>query len=150
MLAPAATTQRTATCRDHLATRGVADPAEKVGSDPWGERPNRVRRDNLTPNAASLAARLQFAGHVDDQTAADNQAQGNVEPSDLEQAHSLKNAKTCFPISTKLRRTEGMKQNTKEMPTLMLFQWKTFLTRSRKGGTTEACKNRTKANQHWK
>ena len=36
---------------------------------------NRTRNFNLTPTAASFAARLQIAGHVEDQTAAEYKAQ---------------------------------------------------------------------------
>ena len=61
ILAPAATMQRTATSRN---------PSQKAGG---GERsleetPRLCEKVDLTPNAASLAARLQIAGHVHDAT----------------------------------------------------------------------------------
>ena len=53
-------------------------------SDPLQAVQELVRKDNLTPNAATLAERLQIAGHVDDHAADGHRAQGNVEPLEFE------------------------------------------------------------------
>ena len=51
----------------------------EAGSDSSEAAQDAVRKVSLTPDTATLAARLQIAGHVDDQTAEDLRAQGNVE-----------------------------------------------------------------------